>query len=448
MKYTIYLAMAGMACSCNPILTLETTALHPFNKDSATLHPPMTDSAGYVLLPSTDRTVITAETVGNVSYQQTGSAIPWSYDKIASWIRGTAMENGANLVKITDFAPYRRNGLAHVYATLYRARDLQPYERAIVWSSTRKLTYADFKGSPEPPAASRSRCQFYSTTLFFCRESWIDPSSPDAARLLAYEQGNFDLAELYRRQLEADLQGVWQYSKRRDPIFQTIYAAYQAKKREYALESRHGLDSEKLAIWTKRIQNALANKTGGIDPAFAVTPIFSIRQKDSAAKALVPEPGKALVYIIRPNNVSTSPVMRVVYEPLYLCCIWCIGMNVNVYTATINDTTIGPIEGHSYCYLFVDPGDVNTSTGMNLDPMFRGLFFARAKKSTNPTITFQPGKVYYFKLVTGATWFGYAAPALQLVAEAPGRRLLHKCKLSVLYAEPHYRLYAPENGLY
>ncbi len=448
MKYTICLALAGMACSCNPILTLQTTAFQTTNKDSASAHPPITDSSDYILLPSTDHTVITAEPIGNVTYDQTGSSIPWSYDKIASWIRGTAMENGANLVKITDFTPYHRRGLAHVNATLYRVPYLQPYERTIAWSSTRKLTYADFKGAPSPTAASGSRCQFYLTTLFFCRESWIDAAAPDAARLLEHEQGNFDLAELYRRQLDAALQGIPLYSKRREPIFQTIYGAYEAKKRQYARDTHHGSDSEKQAVWTRQIRQALANNTGVPDPVFAVEPIFSMRQKDSAAKALAPTAGKALVYVIRPNNVSTSPFMRVVYDPIYLCCIYCIGMNVNVYTATIQDTTIGPIKGHSYGYLFVDAGDVNTSTGMNMDPQFEGLFFAKAKKSTNLTINFQPGKVYYFKLVTKAAWFGYAAPELQLVAEAEGRRLLRKCKLSAIYSEPHYGLYAAENGLY
>jgi hypothetical protein len=448
MKYTIYLALAGMACSCNPILTLETTAFHPSNKDSTARHPPITDSANYVLLPSTDHTVISAEAIGNVSYQQTGSSIPWSYDKIAGWIRGTAMENGANLVKITDFAHYHKNGLAHVHATLYRVPDLQPYERAIVWSSTRKLTYADFKGSPDAQAASRSRCQFYSTTMFFCRDSWIDPTSPDAARLLEHEQGNFDLAEIYRRQLETDLQGVWGYSKQREPIFQTVYGAYQAKKRQYALETNHGLAAEQQAAWTQQIRQALANDTGAPDPLFAVEHVFTMRQKDSAAKVLVPPPGKALVYIIRPKNVSTSPVMRVVYNPIYLCCIYCIGMNVNVYTATIHDRTIGPIEGHSYAYLSVDPGDANTSTGMNMDSLYRGLFFARAKKSTRQSVPFQPGKRYYFKLVTNATWFGYAAPELQRLTEPEGKRLLRNCKLSAIYANPHDQLYEPENGLF
>jgi hypothetical protein len=63
------------------------------------------------------------------------------------------------------------------------------------------------------------------------------------------------------------------------------------------------------------------------------------------------------------------------------------------------------------------------------------------------SVSFQPGKVYYFKLVTNATWFGYAAPELQRLTEPEGKRLLRNCKLSAIYAEPHYQLYEPENGL-
>jgi hypothetical protein len=108
MKYTIYLVLACMAYACTPVLTLQV----------ANTHTPLTDSSNYVLLRRTDSAEIAEEEIGQVSYEQTGSSIPWSYDRIGAWIRGTAMQNGANLVKVTDFAPYRRHSLAHVAVTL------------------------------------------------------------------------------------------------------------------------------------------------------------------------------------------------------------------------------------------------------------------------------------------------------------------------------------------
>jgi len=448
MKYTFYFALVTMAWSCNPALNLQTSAFQPVDKAGVSHYPPITDTSAYILLPTTDSVVINAEVVGQVSYHQTLTSIPWSYEKIAAWIKGTAMQNGANLVKLTEFVPDTRRSTTRVSATLYRAADLRPYERVIAWRSDRRLAYSDFKGSPESATSSRSACQFYTETLFFCRSGWIDGASPDSARLLAYEQGNFDLAELYRRQLAQRFQGLWLYSQKREPNFQEVYSAYQSKKRQYAGETRSGADAEAQRRWAERIRRALDDSTGVTDPLFAVAPIFTLSHKDSAAKGLGPAPGKALVYFIRPRNVSTSPVMRFVYEPFYLCFPWCIGMNVNQYTVATGDTTIGPIEGHSYGYLAVEPGDERVVAGMNLDNMFRGLFFARQKSSRDQSIPLAAGSVYYFKLLTPLTWFGYRAPRLELLDEAEGRKLLRRCRLSAVYAEPRWRLYEAEHGLF
>jgi hypothetical protein len=434
MKYTIYLVLACMGYSCTPVLTLQVP----------TTHTPLTDSSDYVLLRRTDSAGIAAQEIGKISYRQTGSSIQWSYARIAGWIRGTAMQNGANLVKVTDYAPYHRQSLAHVAATLYLARDLRPYEREISWSSNRKLTYVDFKGGPDPAAESRSRCQFYTKTLFFCTESWINRGSADSAKLLEHEQGNFDLCEIYRRQLAEDMPGQRSYSQKAQDIFQQVYGAYWEKKRQYDFDTNHGLDGERQALWTKRIRGALVRNDGDPDPFFVAERVFSLRQKDSVARALRPPPGKALVYIIRPKNVSTSPFMRIVYDPLYLCCIYGIGFNINRYTVNVDDTTLGPIEGHSYAYLSVDPGDHSLGAGMNLERQYRAIFSSRVKKSSVLPIGVQAGKVYYLTLATGATWFGFAAPQLEMVAEAKGRMLLSKCRLSAIYGEPHFQLFAAE----
>src|ERR1700761_6241737 len=135
MKYTTFLAMIAMAYSCNPSLTIE-TAGHL---------PALADTADYVLLPRTDRMRIAGAPFAAISYQETGSSIPWSNDRIADWIHATAMQNGANLVKITYCAPRRMKLLTRVDAELYHVMDLKHYERKISWSSTRKLTYSDFK---------------------------------------------------------------------------------------------------------------------------------------------------------------------------------------------------------------------------------------------------------------------------------------------------------------
>jgi hypothetical protein len=364
MKYTIYLALACMAYSCTPILSIQIP----------TTHTPLPDSSNYVLLPRTDSSRIDGEEIGKISYQQEGFSALWSYDQIAGWIRRTAMANGADLVKVTDYLPYQLHGLAHVDATLYRAMNLQDYERRISWSVDRRLTLADFKGAPDPVMHSRSRCQFYFRTLFFCTKSWIDRTSADSATLLEHEQGNFDLCEIYRRQFEADRRGLRLYTQKEQSIFQQVYGAYWQKKRQYDTETDNSLDHTRQDMWTRQITRALAKNDGDPDTLFAVAKVFTLRQKDSVAKQLQPPPAKALVYIIRPKNISTPPLMRIVYDPLYLTCLYAIGLNVNKYTVHDNDTTFGPLEGHAYDYVAVDPGDFNFGTGMNMDSKGRRYF--------------------------------------------------------------------------
>jgi hypothetical protein len=235
MKYTVYLGLICMAYSCSPLLTVQLQ----------TTHAPLPDSSNYVLLRRTDSAVTGGEEIGSLSYRQTGFSTPWSYHQITGWMRATAMENGANLIKITDFAPYWRYGRAHVDATLYRVCDLRPYEREIAWTGARKLTYADFKGFDTPNTQSRSVCQFYTKTLFFCTESFINRGSADSAALLEHEQGNFDLCEIYRRQLDADMKGNWQYGKKAAAIFNQVHGVYLEKKRQYESETDHGLDHQR-----------------------------------------------------------------------------------------------------------------------------------------------------------------------------------------------------------
>jgi hypothetical protein len=48
-------------------------------------------------------------------------------------------------------------------------------------------------------------------------------------------------------------------------------------------------------------------------------------------------------------------------------------------------------------------------------------------------------------LSTNATWFGFAAPQLEIVADTTGRKLLDKCMLSATYAQRHFQLFEAEN---
>jgi hypothetical protein len=183
------------------------------------------------------------------------------------------------------------------------------------------------------------------------------------------------------------------------------------------------------------------------EPFFAVEKIFTLRQKDSVAKQLKPLPDSALVYIIRPKNISTPPAMRIVYNPLYLSCIYLMWVNLNKYTVTYDDSAAaGPIEGRSYIHLFLAPGEHNLGAGMNLENDREGMFSSyRTKYGNELDVLLRAGRVYYLTLSTNTTWFAFAAPQLEMVGEEKGRELLNKCKLSAKFSERNFQLFAAED---
>src|SRR5690606_12209407 len=111
----------------------------------------------------------------------------------------------------------------------------QGSQDAITWSAERPLTWQDFRGAVNPDAAantaattaaslswsysyelerSRGRCTYRikdvaTEALFNPRESWVKPAHATAI-VLEHEQGNFDLTQLHKMELDraaVDLEG-------------------------------------------------------------------------------------------------------------------------------------------------------------------------------------------------------------------------------------------------
>ncbi len=114
--------------------------------------------------------------------------------------------------------------------------------------------------------------------------------------------------------------------------------------------------------------------------------------RDSIAKALLPIPGRAIVFVVRPTSFASL-----------------IRMDVNCDTTYIGTT--GP---KRYVYTVLPPG--------------KYTFLSRSQNKSFLEITVEAGKIYYLEqqVKMGAI---YARTNLKLAEEADGKKFLAKCKL-------------------
>jgi hypothetical protein len=449
-----FAAIAILAHSCKPIVIVT----------APTPKPGLSDSAECVVLGKSDTTRIMERPIGELSYELSCEGIHyWTYAHEQN-LKLTALRAGANVIKIEDYTRPGKHSAGKVNARLYRVSKLQHYERVIEWSEHRKLTKADFRGAPDAREKSGTVCEFAfppgfrvfgndvvgTGARFYCQSSWINGPARDSAALLLHEQGNFDLCELYRRQLEQSLRP---YAKKAFPrqkaeinILREVCTCYVAKRAQYEAETDRGMVESRQSGWTKRIARQLERKDGTIDPLFELDHIVTRRQRDSVAKSLRPPPDKALVYVIRPRTSSTPLGMRFIYNPFLICAPYLLIFDVNQYTVDLDGAVVGPLHGHSYAYKFFEPRCCKIGVVMNRDAQ-QGMFGkSRSKEGNSIDLTLESGKVYCLQLTTGSTWFAPSPPALHLLTEPEGKRLLDRCMLMNdddsfefdLYGRPFY----------
>jgi hypothetical protein len=147
-------------------------------------------------------------------------------------------------------------------------------EDTISWSNTRRLSWADFKGTPDPKspnaALTSSKISFtysqsgginfnYRIRCEFDRNaSWGRVKTPV---ILAHEQGHFDITEIHARKLNRALK---QYVLRESTLAKDVSAIYQkvmeeqnALQGEYDSETNFSRQPEKQAQWLEKIRKEL-----------------------------------------------------------------------------------------------------------------------------------------------------------------------------------------------
>ena len=143
-------------------------------------------------------------------------------------------------------------------------------EELLDWSTTRKLTWNDYKASPDPESDAAA-----STTSYLGIEYNISSNSFSykiqsrfsktrswglykTAYILSHEQGHFDIAEIFARKLNKKM-SEYRFNKRNyqqelNKIYQDILDEKEKLQNDYDKETNHSINKEKQAEWLKKIK--------------------------------------------------------------------------------------------------------------------------------------------------------------------------------------------------
>lgn len=141
---------------------------------------------------------------------------------------------------------------------------------SIVWKADRKLTWNDFKGTPNPtdPVAARTRSNFVrewsaqdatlkTTMICFFSPCLSWTRNKASEKLLRHEQGHFDITEYYKR---IYYKRVAEAKYRPSNLPRILKNTYESITKEcgimqeaYDKETNHSLNADKQAEWDQKI---------------------------------------------------------------------------------------------------------------------------------------------------------------------------------------------------
>ena len=146
-------------------------------------------------------------------------------------------------------------------------------EELIKWSASKKLTWADYKASPDPnsdAAASTTTYLGISYNITSTGFSYKIESSFSKTRswglhktvyILSHEQGHFDIAEVFARKLHQQMSAYMfnrnTYQGELKKIYQGILDEKEKMQNEYDKETNHSINKEKQEEWLKKIAKML-----------------------------------------------------------------------------------------------------------------------------------------------------------------------------------------------
>ena len=224
--------------------------------------------------------------VGSISTPAKGRTAVEGFSDIMKTYTSIAQQNGANIIRLLNvrYAGSSRES-DKVAALLYRVPDIREYEKKIFWSSDRKLVWEDFKGGiPDTMREDNNYSSFASigiqhrsnasflvgTDRFFvlssfdCNKSWFRPYAYFQTNYLDFQQGLFDLTELYAKKMRQKLASKTIRKKEKAAftarVDREFGQQYKEAEAQYVMETRGGSNTEALKTWHTKIWNQLSEK--------------------------------------------------------------------------------------------------------------------------------------------------------------------------------------------
>ncbi|THU33432.1 DUF922 domain-containing protein [Niastella caeni] len=148
----------------------------------------------------------------------------------------------------------------------------------IPWSASRKLTWSDFKGNPDPHSTNAALTssniniefgyddkgfQYSIKCSFDPNRSWVRIKNND---VLAHEQGHFDIAEIFARRLNKLMKAYRFNAKTAGTDVNKLYEGTMKQHREaqtqYDQETDYSRNKTKQEEWLKKITGDLNSLEG------------------------------------------------------------------------------------------------------------------------------------------------------------------------------------------
>lgn len=242
--------------------------------------PKLPDSELVVVIDIFDDQITNEEKIGEIKAIDNGFSDNCSYYENIKNLKNLARESGANLVKLTKHKPSDKWSSCHrLWANIYKVNDAKVYETEIEWSSDRKLTWDDFKGTPDlenfPNALAVTNSGFgyqssgihlfkkgelFVQAFFYNYGSWVLPEGR-TDYVLRHEQIHFDLTEIFSRKLRKELKDANitpLNTVKANTIFERIKKELEKRQKDYDYETKHGLKKETQEEWEAIVELELA----------------------------------------------------------------------------------------------------------------------------------------------------------------------------------------------
>lgn len=152
-------------------------------------------------------------------------------------------------------------------------------EETLIWDAESKLTWADFKATPDKDSdavaltasgitfgysvqTTGKRIVEFSTVVeshFYPNKSWYKKERSDV-HILGHEQLHFDITELYARKFRqqiSELQVNQNVKKQLNKLHQDINVELNTAQKKYDLETQHSMDAVKQRRWANYVEKEL-----------------------------------------------------------------------------------------------------------------------------------------------------------------------------------------------